>query len=266
MTGRDLAILAVAYVFVGLGVTVGFHRMLTHRAFEAKPWLRATFATWGSMSVQGAVIHWVADHRRHHAFTDEEGDPHSPHTHAGDGWRGVLTGLWHSHMGWLFEHEHTSARRFAPDLRRYPAIRWVDKLFPVWVLLGLADPVRGRIGALRRLVARGLHGICVGGARTRVPAAPRDMERELGMPYVRQAAVRDQGREPRQLARRAGGPSARAGITATTPSRPPRDTGSRRFQIDPSYAVTGTLERLGLVWNVKRPQGPSRSRPSASPR
>src|SRR5688500_1497065 len=71
VTARDLAILAVMYVLVGLGVTIGFHRMLTHRAFEAKPWLRATLAILGSMSVQGAVIHWVADHRRHHTFTDE---------------------------------------------------------------------------------------------------------------------------------------------------------------------------------------------------
>src|SRR3712207_7192421 len=94
----------------------------------AKPWLRATLAVLGSMSVQGAVIHWVADHRRHHTFTDEEGDPHSPHTHGGEGWRGVLSGLWHSHMGWLFEDDHTSARRYAPDLRKDPVIRTIDKL------------------------------------------------------------------------------------------------------------------------------------------
>ena len=140
VTWRDLGILAVMYVLVGFGVTIGFHRMLTHRSFEAKPWFRATIAIFGSMSVQGAVIHWVADHRKHHTFTDEEGDPHSPHTHAGEGWRGVLTGLWHSHMGWLFEDQHTSARRFAPDLRNDPVIRWVDKLFPLWVMLGLVIP------------------------------------------------------------------------------------------------------------------------------
>ena len=92
------------------------------------------------MSVQGAVIHWDADHHRHHAFTDEEGDPHSPHTHDGEGWRGVLSGLWHSHMGWLFEGQRTSAKRFAPDLKKDPLIRWVDKYFPLWALLGLAIP------------------------------------------------------------------------------------------------------------------------------
>jgi stearoyl-CoA desaturase (delta-9 desaturase) len=83
------------------------------------------------MSVQGAVIHWVADHRRHHAFTDEEGDPHSPHTHSGEGLRGVLAGLWHSHIGWLSEDQRSSARRYAPDLRKDRVIRWVDRLFPL---------------------------------------------------------------------------------------------------------------------------------------
>src|ERR687893_3291904 len=101
VTWLDLGILAVMYVLVGFGVTIGFHRMLTHRAFDAKPWVRALFAIFGSMSVQGAVIHWVADHRRHHTFTDEEGDPHSPHLHGGDGVRGVITGWWHAHTGWL---------------------------------------------------------------------------------------------------------------------------------------------------------------------
>ena len=140
VTWLDLGILAVMYILVGFGVTIGFHRMLTHRAFDAKPWVRGTFAVLGSMSVQGAVIHWVADHRRHHAFTDEEGDPHSPHTNEAEGWRGVLTGLWHSHMGWLFEGQRTSAKRFAPDLKKDPLIRWVDKYFPLWALLGLAIP------------------------------------------------------------------------------------------------------------------------------
>src|SRR4051795_12768519 len=140
VTGLDLAILAVMYAAVGFGVTIGFHRLFTHRSFEAKPWLRGTLAILGSMSVQGAVIHWVADHRKHHTFTDEEGDPHSPHTHDAQGWKGVLTGLWHSHMGWLFDGERSSARRYAPDLRKDPLIRGIDKLFPLWVVLGLVLP------------------------------------------------------------------------------------------------------------------------------
>src|SRR5215203_3495989 len=99
VSARDLAILAVMYVLTAFGVTVGFHRLLTHRAFQVPKPLAYTFAVLGSMAVQGPVMRWVADHRKHHAHTDEEGDPHSPHVGHGDG----LSGLWHAHTGWLFE-------------------------------------------------------------------------------------------------------------------------------------------------------------------
>src|SRR6476661_10319576 len=132
VSGRDLAIFAVMYAFVGFGVTIGFHRLLTHRSFTAPTGVRAVLAILGSMSVQGAVIHWVADHRKHHAFTDEEGDPHSPHTEGGHGWRGVARGIWHAHMGWLFDRkERASASRYARDLREEPGTVMVDRLFPV---------------------------------------------------------------------------------------------------------------------------------------
>src|SRR5688572_8880495 len=164
VTGRDMAILAVMYVLVGLGVTIGFHRMLTHRSFEAKPWLRATFAILGSMSVQGAVIHWVADHRKHHAFTDEEGDPHSPHLHGADGWRGVLKGLWHSHTGWLFDRSRrTQVRRFAPDLLQDPAIRFVDRWFLGWVALGLVLPFAAGLALSGWELTAGLSALLWGG-------------------------------------------------------------------------------------------------------
>src|SRR3712207_5136970 len=120
---RDLAIFAVMYALSGFGVTVGFHRLLTHRSFSAPPAVRGLFAILGAMSLQGAVIHWVADHRKHHTFTDEPGDPHSPHLHGGDGVRGVIAGWWHAHTGWLFDRaERASARRFARDLREDPVI------------------------------------------------------------------------------------------------------------------------------------------------
>src|SRR3712207_6692290 len=139
VAGRDLAIFAVLYALTGFGITVGYHRLLTHRSFDAPDWVRGALAIFGSMSVQGAVIHWVADHRKHHTFTDEEGDPHSPHLHGGTGWRGVLSGWWHAHTGWLFDRaERASARRFARDLREDPVIRWVDRWFPAWALGGLA--------------------------------------------------------------------------------------------------------------------------------
>src|SRR5215207_8154945 len=117
VSATDLGILAVMYVVTGLGVTVGFHRLLTHRSFAVPKPLEYTFAILGSMAVQGPVMSWVADHRKHHAHADEEGDPHSPHVGHGDGIGGVLRGLWHAHTGWLFSTQgRASARQYAKDL------------------------------------------------------------------------------------------------------------------------------------------------------
>ena len=101
----------IMYLITGLGVTVGFHRHLTHRAFKAKPWVYGGLAIMGSMAIEGPVTAWVADHRKHHAFADKEGDPHSPHVDHGGGVRGALEGLFHAHVGWLFIHTHRGARR-----------------------------------------------------------------------------------------------------------------------------------------------------------
>ena len=100
-------------MLTALGVTLGYHRMFTHRAFESSRTFRAIIAILGSMAVEGSVITWVADHRKHHAFTDQEGDPHSPHLR-GPGFWGAVKGLWHAHVGWLFETVGTAEReRFA---------------------------------------------------------------------------------------------------------------------------------------------------------
>ena len=132
----DLAILTGMYFATALGITVGFHRLFTHRAFDAPQPVRYILAVLGSMAVQGPVIGWVADHRKHHAFTDREGDPHSPHEHDG-GFRGLL----HAHMGWLFLAQgHAEKRRFAPDLLEDRGMRVIDRWFPALVLAGLALP------------------------------------------------------------------------------------------------------------------------------
>src|SRR3954447_16494157 len=139
VSATDLAILAVMYVLTGLGVTVGFHRMLTHRSFQAPKPVEYGFAVLGSMAVQGPVMAWVADHRKHHAHADHEGDPHSPHVGHGGGLRGALTGLAHAHVGWLFIHTHRGARaRYARDLVADPTVSFVDRTFFVWALGGLA--------------------------------------------------------------------------------------------------------------------------------
>ena len=99
---QDLVVLALTYVLSGVGITVGFHRLFTHRSFKTSRPLRALLAVLGSMAVEGSVIEWVATHRKHHSFSDRPGDPHSPHVDHAPGWRGALRGLVHAHVGWMF--------------------------------------------------------------------------------------------------------------------------------------------------------------------
>ena len=136
---HDLLVFALLYAFSGLGVTVGFHRLFTHRSFKTKRWLRGLFAVAGSTAIEGPVISWVADHRKHHAFSDQPGDPHSPHVDHGVGLRGALRGLAHAHVGWLFIHtQRGNRRRYAPDLLADPVVRFVDRTFVLWAVGGVA--------------------------------------------------------------------------------------------------------------------------------
>ena len=128
------------YAFTGLGVTVGFHRMLAHKTFDAPEPVRAVLAVAGSMSLEMTAIDWAATHRRHHAYSDKPGDPHSPHLQAENGWRGVLKGLWYAHMGWLFSNERTDRQRWTPDLLKDPTIMRISALFPVFVVTSFVMP------------------------------------------------------------------------------------------------------------------------------
>jgi stearoyl-CoA desaturase (Delta-9 desaturase) len=136
---HDLLLLAVFYVIAVLGVTVGFHRHFTHKSFKAKPWLRVAMAITGSLAVQGNVLNWVADHRRHHAFSDREGDPHSPWLF-GTSPLAVAKGFLHAHMTWFFDREETNHRRFIPDLLADRHVVRVSKTFGVWVAVSLLLP------------------------------------------------------------------------------------------------------------------------------
>jgi stearoyl-CoA desaturase (delta-9 desaturase) len=135
----DLALAAGFYTVSLLGVTVGYHRYFTHGAFKAKHGLRIALALAGSLAAQGPVIEWVADHRRHHAFSDREGDPHSPWAY-GTGPVALAKGFWHAHMGWLFERVSTNAQRFAPDLLADRGLRLVDRSFPLVTALTVGMP------------------------------------------------------------------------------------------------------------------------------
>src|SRR3954453_7496960 len=136
----DLTVMLIMYVISGYGVTLGFHRLLPHRSFQTFKPVEYTLAILGSLAVQGPVISWVADHRKHHAHTDQEGDPHSPHGHGG-GLRGAVSGLWYAHMGWLFDRAGQAEHdRYARDLYEDRGMRFIHAAFPLWVLVGIAIP------------------------------------------------------------------------------------------------------------------------------
>jgi len=135
----DVVIGLVFYVVAGLGITVGFHRYFTHGSFKAKRWLRIALALAGSLAIEGNIIQWVADHRRHHAYSDIEGDPHSPWRFGTSVW-GLTKGLLYAHVGWLFHRDLTNQERFTPDLLADKDIRRIDQLFPGLVVITMVSP------------------------------------------------------------------------------------------------------------------------------
>src|SRR5262249_51377306 len=127
------------YLVTALGITVGFHRLFTHRSFQTNRVVQFALAALGSMAAQGPLLTWVALHRRHHQHSDADGDPHSPHNH-GRGLLGVARGAWHAHLGWLFKPDPPDLPRYVKDLRKDLPLRVASALFPAWVALGLLAP------------------------------------------------------------------------------------------------------------------------------
>jgi stearoyl-CoA desaturase (Delta-9 desaturase) len=247
----DLAIFGILYVTTGLGVTVGFHRLFTHRSFATTRALRGIFAALGSAAIEGPVISWVADHRRHHAFSDQEGDPHSPHVGHGSGWRGALRGLVHAHVGWLFIHTHRgSKRRFAPDLLRDPVVSFVDRTFAIWALLGLA--VAFGLGvAIGGSVGAGLTGLLWGGAvRVFFVHHVTYSVNSLCHMFGRQAFnTKDESKNLAWLALPTMGEAWHNNHHAFPTSA---SHGLRGWELDPSALVIRALEKAGLAWDVVR--------------
>jgi len=133
-------IIAVAFYYIsGLGIAMGFHRYFTHSSFKAKPALRVALALAGSLAIEGPVINWVADHRRHHKYSDREGDPHSP-WRFGDDWKALAKGLVWAHVGWFFDSDRTSAVKFCPDLLEDKKIARISRIFPILVAASLLAP------------------------------------------------------------------------------------------------------------------------------
>jgi stearoyl-CoA desaturase (Delta-9 desaturase) len=243
----DLGILAVLYLLSGVGVTVGFHRLLTHRAFETHRPLKYVLAVLGSLSVQGPVITWVADHRKHHAHPDQEGDPHSPHVGHGSGLRGLL----HAHVGWLMNSMgRAQRRRYAPELMEDPGMRAINRSFELIVVAGLAIPfalgylIGGTLtAALTALLWGGLVRIFL---LHHVTWSINSVCHFFGR---RRFATEDHSTNVFWLALPSLGESWHHNHHAF-----PRAAqhGLRRWEVDPSGALIGLLERVGLAWNVVR--------------
>jgi len=153
----SLALLLTMYILTGFGVTIGYHRLFTHKSFETGPVMTAVLAILGSMAVEGPVLNWVATHRKHHQYSDHDDDPHSPHAHGG-GFVNFLKGLVHAHLGWMLTSRYTpDIQRYSPDLAKSRLIRFISKTFPLWVLLGLLIPA-----ALGGLLTMSWSGVLLG--------------------------------------------------------------------------------------------------------
>jgi stearoyl-CoA desaturase (delta-9 desaturase) len=244
----DLGILVVMYLLTAFGVTIGYHRLLTHRAFATYPALERTFAVLGSLSVQGSVMDWVADHRKHHAHTDRDGDPHSPHVGHGSG----LPGLWHAHVGWLLETQgQADWKRYATDLYEDPAMRRIGRSFPIIAYLSLLIPAAAGFvldgftldGALRGLVWGGLVRIFF---VHHVTWSVNSICHFFGR---RRFEVDDHSTNVSWLALLSLGESWHHNHHAF-----PRSAfhGLRWWEIDLSGLIILLMARLGLAWNVVR--------------
>ncbi|HEX4670568.1 MAG TPA: fatty acid desaturase [Solirubrobacterales bacterium] len=247
----DLAIAAVMYLVTAVGITVGFHRLLTHRSFQTSKSLEYAFAVLGSMAVQGPAISWVADHRKHHAHTDEEGDPHSPHVGHDEGVRGVLAGLWHAHSGWLMSTQgRADWKRYAPDLYEDQRMRTISRHFVSLVFASLAIPtLAGWI--ISGTLAGAATGLLWGGLVRiffvhHITWSVNSVCHFLGS---RRFDTDDRSTNVFWLALPSLGESWHHNHHAF-----PRSAvhGLKRWELDPSALIIATMEKLGLARNVIR--------------
>jgi stearoyl-CoA desaturase (delta-9 desaturase) len=246
----DLTLGGAFFVVSTLGITVGYHRYFTHGSFRAKRALRIALAIAGGLAAQGPVLVWVADHRRHHAFSDRDGDPHSPWLF-GTSPVALARGFWHAHMGWLFGRDKTNVDRFAPDLAADRDLRVVDRLFPLWVGLSLLlPPLLGGLltlswwGALTAFLWAGLARISF---QHHVTWSVNSICHMIG---ERPFSSRDRSANFWPLAILSMGESWHNTHHADPTSA---RHGVLRGQLDVSARVIWAFEKLGWAWNVRWP-------------
>lgn len=251
VTPLDLALLAGMYLLTTFGITIGFHRLLTHRSFQTFKPVEYFLAIAGSMAVEGPVNTWVADHRKHHAHTDQEGDPHSPHVGHDGGIKGVFTGLFHAHIGWTFtDHGKAEQEKYAKDLYEDRGMRFISDFFVLWVVLGLLIPAG--IGYLATGTLAGAAGGFLWGGLVRVflvhhvTFSINSVCHFLG---TRRFDLEDQSTNVFWLAIPSLGEAWHHNHHAF-----PRSArhGLKRWELDPSAWVITGMEKVGLARNVVR--------------
>jgi stearoyl-CoA desaturase (delta-9 desaturase) len=246
----EIAVMSIMYTLCGFSVTIGFHRLLTHRAFETYRPIKLFLAIFGSMAGQGMAIKWIATHRRHHQLSDREGDPHTPHHH-GEGVRGLLLGLFHAHVAWCFDADKPDLARSVPDLLEDRAMLLVDKLYFLWVGLGILIPgivlgfyyhswqafLSGAVwgGVLRifllQHVTWSINSVChVWGSRTFNSADHSTNNFPIAIVSLGEGWHNNHHAFPT---------SARHGL--------------QWWQIDPSWLMIATFQKIGLAWDVRLP-------------
>src|SRR3954465_12330883 len=245
----DLAIAIGIYLFTGFGITIGYHRMLTHRSFQTYRGLEYAFSVAGAFALQGSPLDWVADHRKHHAHTDEEGDPHSPHVGQGAGVKGALRGLWYSHVGWLWHTQgQAESRKYAKDLAEDPIHRWMHRNY-LWFALGtlalpfvlgyaISGTLRGGLTALLwggfvriallHHITWSINSICHFFGRRRFDLEDHSTNVAwLALPSLGEAWHHNHHAFPRSAAH-----------------------GLRWWEVDFSQLVIRGMKKVGLAWNV----------------
>lgn len=246
----DLSLLVGMYVITMLGLSVGFHRLFTHRAFEASKPVQFIFGVLGSMNLEGPLLEWVGRHRLHHQHADHDGDPHSPHAPRRAGFWGRLRAFWHAHIGWAFAPEQPDLDRYAPDLRKNRMLRAVSDLFLLWAALGLAIPAGigyafgGWPGALTGFLWGGLVRVLVGHHVT------WSVNSVCHLWGTRPHALGDESRNNVVIGVLALGEGWHNNHHAFPAAA---RFGHRWWQVDPGYYLIRVLQQLRLAWNVKLP-------------
>jgi len=248
----DLVLLAVLYVVCAFGTTIGFHRYFTHRGFQARTPVKAALAILGCMTMQGPLTQWVTDHRKHHALSDQDGDPHSPHAGHGDGAAAALKGFVHAHVGWLFTLKGMErGREYGRDLYEDRLVRAIDRLYLLWVVLTLGLPflVGYLVGGSWE---RGVEAMVWGGLlRIFLYQHATFSVNSICHLFGRRAyRSRDESRNNWLVALLVFGEGWHNNHHAFPSSA---RHGLDRFQLDVSWWVIRGMEKLGLVWDVKRP-------------